>query len=222
MTFKPQSKIRHQQNPGLFSTRLTLQLGIFCLTGVALMSGCVSSGQYEAEKERALNFQRLLAQEEQRTGELDVRLQEEQQKNSSLESQNRQLSVEVDTLREQVGRQPEMASAKDMAGTAGDMEISPDMSFSDPSVLEFGLNDFSFDESSFKDLDMDKVEATDPDANRTEVSSLGTSNYYTVVKGDTLYRLSRIYGVTVEQLKEWNNLADNIISIGQRLIVKQP
>ena len=64
----------------------------------ALVSGCVSSGEYEAEKARALNFQRLLAQEEQRTGELDNRLQEAQQEITSLDSQNRELTVERDSL----------------------------------------------------------------------------------------------------------------------------
>jgi hypothetical protein len=36
--------------------------------------GCVMTEKYEAEKARALNFQRLLAQEEKRTGELDSEL----------------------------------------------------------------------------------------------------------------------------------------------------
>lgn len=40
-----------------------------------------------------------------------------------------------------------------------------------------------------------------------------------VQKGDTLYSISRLYGVSVDDLKRWNNLADNIISIGQKLLV---
>ena len=48
-------------------------------TGCALMmaglfmatTGCVFKETYEAEKARSLNFQRLLAQEEKRTAELD-------------------------------------------------------------------------------------------------------------------------------------------------------
>ncbi len=178
----------------------------------ALVSGCVSSGEYEAEKARALNFQRLLAQEEQRTGELDNRLQEAQQEITSLDSQNRELSAERDSLRDQVGRQQKGAPASDMPGTSSDMGISPDMSFSDPSLSEFELSDFSFDESDFNDLGMGK----------TDVGGFGDPTYYTVIQGDTLYRISRTYGVTVDQLKQWNHLTDNIISIGQRLIVSQP
>ena len=183
----------------------------------ALVSGCVSSGEYEAAKARALNFQRLLAQEEQRTGELDNRLQEAQQEITALDSQNRELTVERNSLRDQVGRQQKRAPASDMLGTSSDMGMSPDMSFSDPSFSEFELSDFSFDESDFNDLGMENTDATGFD-----IPTMGTQTSYTVVQGDTLYRISRTYGVTVNQLKQWNNLTDNIISIGQRLLVSRP
>ena len=220
MTSNLQSETRDHQDLGSCSTGLTLQVGLLCLMGMTLMTGCVSSGEYEAEKARALNYQRLLAQEEQRTGELDARLQEAQQEITSLGSQNRQLAAERDSLQEQVRRQSEREVPGDMSGTS--LDISPEMSLSDPSLSEFELSDFSFDESDFKDLGMDKADAADLDMGQTNVSGLGTSTYHTVVKGDTLYRLSRTYGVTIEQLKQWNNLTDNIISIGQRLIVSQP
>ncbi|WP_456437905.1 glucosaminidase domain-containing protein [Psychroserpens sp.] len=41
-----------------------------------------------------------------------------------------------------------------------------------------------------------------------------------VVKGDTLYSLSKIYNTTVDKIKLLNNLTDNELSIGQILIVK--
>ncbi|MFK7781030.1 glucosaminidase domain-containing protein [Psychroserpens sp.] len=41
-----------------------------------------------------------------------------------------------------------------------------------------------------------------------------------VVKGDTLYSLSKTYNTTVEKLKSLNNLTNNELSIGQILIVK--
>jgi LysM repeat protein len=40
---------------------------------------------------------------------------------------------------------------------------------------------------------------------------------HTVVKGDTLYSLSRKYDLTVKELKEINGFTDNTISIGQKL-----
>lgn len=40
-----------------------------------------------------------------------------------------------------------------------------------------------------------------------------------VIKGDTLYSLSRKYGVTVDQIKDWNKLEENTIKLGQKLVV---
>ena len=49
-----------------------------------------------------------------------------------------------------------------------------------------------------------------------------TENYYSVQPGDTLYSISNKYNVSIEDLKKWNNLATNILSIGQRLIIREP
>jgi hypothetical protein len=43
---------------------------------------------------------------------------------------------------------------------------------------------------------------------------------HTVVKGDTLYSISKKYGLSVSELQRLNNLKDNTISIGQTLKVK--
>lgn len=40
-----------------------------------------------------------------------------------------------------------------------------------------------------------------------------------VRQGETLFSISRQYSITVNQLREWNNLRGNQISIGQRLVV---
>ncbi|MAZ28766.1 MAG: N-acetylmuramidase [Cytophagaceae bacterium] len=44
---------------------------------------------------------------------------------------------------------------------------------------------------------------------------------YTVVKGDTLYSISRKYNITVDELKKYNNLSGNTIEIGQVLKVSK-
>lgn len=43
---------------------------------------------------------------------------------------------------------------------------------------------------------------------------------YTVKKGDTLYQIATNAGVSIAQLKEWNNLASDIIFVGQNLRVQ--
>ncbi|MCF6130852.1 glucosaminidase domain-containing protein [Flavobacterium wongokense] len=43
---------------------------------------------------------------------------------------------------------------------------------------------------------------------------------YTVVKGDSLYSISKKFNISVDDLKKKNNLTDNTISLGQSIIVK--
>ncbi len=43
---------------------------------------------------------------------------------------------------------------------------------------------------------------------------------HTVIRGDTVYNISKRYNITQDNLRAWNNLADNSIGIGQVLRVK--
>lgn len=52
---------------------------------------------------------------------------------------------------------------------------------------------------------------------RDQSSKSGSNLTHTVRKGDTLYSISRQYGVSVEAIRQANNLAGNIISVGQKL-----
>ncbi len=45
--------------------------------------------------------------------------------------------------------------------------------------------------------------------------------YHTVQRGETLERIAQRYGVSIEDLKKWNNLKSNRIVSGQRLVVKK-
>lgn len=47
-------------------------------------------------------------------------------------------------------------------------------------------------------------------------------NTYIVKRGDTLYSIARMFNITVNELKELNNLTTNTISIGQLLYLKTP
>ena len=44
-------------------------------------------------------------------------------------------------------------------------------------------------------------------------------DYYTVKSGDTLYSIAKKYGITVDKLKDLNNLKNNMISVNQKLLV---
>jgi 3D (Asp-Asp-Asp) domain-containing protein len=50
-------------------------------------------------------------------------------------------------------------------------------------------------------------------------SVLAATNTYTVKSGDTLYKISKTYKVTVIELKQWNHLKSDTIHPKQKLIV---
>ena len=129
------------------------QAGILCLLGTVLSAGCVSNEQYETEKIRGLNFQRLLAQEEKRANklnaqlaqkdkelnELNAQLKETKDKIASLESQNRELTAELDALREQSLRPQE--PVRDSPSLSQDSDASEDEPPSEPSLSDPFMSD---------------------------------------------------------------------------------
>lgn len=49
-----------------------------------------------------------------------------------------------------------------------------------------------------------------------------TEKSYKVASGDTLYRISQRFGVSVQNIKDWNYLKSDVIFVGQQLVLKQP
>ena len=45
--------------------------------------------------------------------------------------------------------------------------------------------------------------------------------YHTVAKGETMFRISKIYGVTIEQIQNWNNLNGAGVKEGQKLKINE-
>ena len=59
-------------------------------------------------------------------------------------------------------------------------------------------------------------EEPDPDLEEPE------DNIYIVQSGDYLYRIANDFGITVDNLIDWNNLESNSLFVGQELIVVDP
>lgn len=57
------------------------------------------------------------------------------------------------------------------------------------------------------------------DSPKTSSSVNAEANFHTVLQSQTLFSISRMYGKSIDQIKQWNNLVSNSISIGQKLIV---
>src|SRR5690348_10947218 len=189
------------------------------ICGGMLFSGCVLTEKYEAEKARSLNFQRLLAQEEKRTGELDNEVKRTKRELTEYETRNRELTAQVQAVREQMARVQEESEAikeaallerkakADMKRAAPAAKAAPPEP--SPNISELlGTTSGSQPESSAVPSDM-----------QMDVKS--GSNVHVVKPGETLYRISRRYGVKVDTLRKWNKLPDDIIEVGQKLIVSQ-
>ena len=194
---------------------------IVLLAGGLMLSGCVLNEKYEAEKARSLNFQRLLAQEEKRTGELDSEVKRTKQELAEYETRNRELTAQVQALREQMGHLQEEADAIKEAALLerkaradlkkAEAAVKPPPVETPPSISELlGTTPSTTAE----------VAGLLPPSEMQSETKLGPT-LHVVKPGETLYRISRRYGVKVDMLRKWNKLPDDIIEVGQKLIVSQ-
>lgn len=49
----------------------------------------------------------------------------------------------------------------------------------------------------------------------------GSSAYHTVAPGESMYQISRKYGVTIKDVMQWNNKSDFSVSAGEKLLIKK-
>jgi len=184
---------------------------VMIICGGLLMGGCVMAEKYDAEKARSLNFQRLLAQEEKRTGELDSEVKRAKNELLEYEARNRELTSQLQTSREQLARVQEEADAMKESAllerkAKGDMKraLTP-MRKSMPGEPTSDTSDLSASAKGTESM----------------LGGMRSPTAHVVKPGETLYRISRQYGVTVEKVRKWNKLSDDIIEVGQKLIVGQ-
>ena len=100
----------------------------------------------------------------------------------------------------------------------------------EPILVEYGFIDNQRDANKLKSNLTNYVEgavkAITEYAGYTYTPPLDGNNditegeYYIVNRGDTLYSISRKFNVSVDELRRLNNLNNNILQIGQRLLIK--
>jgi LysM repeat protein len=170
-----------------------------------LLTGCVMAEKYEAEKARSLNFQRLLAQEEKRTGDLDAELKRVKAQATELEGRNREMTAQMQAVREQLASiQEEAAAARETEGMRGTKKSKKAKQKTRPEPV-----------------------ATAPAPEATEAASApapggGSPSVHVVQAGETIFRIARQNGVSVQQIRQWNNLKNDVIEVGQQLVVSPP
>ena len=93
-------------------------------------------------------------------------------------------------------------------------------------IVEYGFLDNSTDAALLKKYWKDYAEAVVKavaDFVGVPYSYTGpilNENYYIVQNGDSLWSISKKYGVSVDKLKDINNLSGNLLSVGQKLLIK--
>lgn len=170
------------------------------ICGGLLLSGCVMAEKYDAEKTRSLNFQRLLAQEEKRTGELDSEVRRSKNELMEYEARNRELTAQVQASREEMARVQEEAEA---------MKESALLERKAKADMKRALTPTH------------KALPVEPGPTDSSLGSMRSPTVHIVKPGETLYRISLRYGITVDKIRKWNKLPDDIIEVGQRLTVGQ-
>jgi len=70
----------------------------------------------------------------------------------------------------------------------------------------------------YKDTVNQSIDSLEKQTLPTPIQS-NLPKYHTVQSGDMLGKIAQKYDITVEQLKTWNNLANDVIHPGQRLVV---
>ena len=192
---------------------------ITIICGGLLLSGCVMAEKYDAEKARSLNFQRLLAQEEKRTGELDSEVKRSRNELMEYESRSRELTAQLQTAREQMARVQEEAEAMKESALL-ERKAKADMKRKLTPMRKALPVDPMVDT-----MDMSaSAPGMTPEVSAMPGSlqgSMGSSAVHVVKPGETLYRISRQHGVSVDKVRKWNKLPDDIIEVGQKLIVGQ-
>lgn len=192
----------------------SFHIAMLCATAV-LATGCVMTEKYEAEKARALNFQRLLAQEEKRTGELDSELKRVKREATDLEGRNRELTAQIQAVREQLAKIQEDAAALRDAAVMKEQETLSRARKAAPKSKRHE----QMPEMSEYSAPPETVPAPPVPGGMPEDKMGGPAIYHQVKSGETLFSISRQYGLDVKTLKNWNNLSDSRIEVGQRLVV---
>ena len=61
-----------------------------------------------------------------------------------------------------------------------------------------------------------------PSAKTTSTPTPSDVTFHTVEKGENLFRISKMYNISVAELQEWNNLSTAYVRVGQKIRVTKP
>ncbi|MBG9989357.1 LysM peptidoglycan-binding domain-containing protein [Aerococcaceae bacterium DSM 111176] len=154
--------------------------------------------------------QQLAINTEDDTSETSVENTDDQtDESSSTESDSSQPSEEMEA--------DSTESAQDEDESAPTEEEATDSSASESTE---NSNESQTNSDTTEETSDETGEETNDDTDDTQ--SQTSSNTYTIRTGDTLSSIAAEHGVTVDDLRNWNDLTSDYIRIGDQLIVSEP
>ena len=96
----------------------------------------------------------------------------------------------------------------------------------EPVIVEYGFLDNTTDAELLKKYWKDYAEAVVKaiagyvGVPYSYTGPMLNDNYYIVQSGDSLWSISKKFGLSVDKLKDINNLSGNLLSVGQKLLIK--
>ena len=189
---------------------------LWMLLAVALaLPGCVTKESYTQQVNRTTNLQRLLAEEEKHSSDLNTDVTRLKNQVADLEAQNKLISDQLKDARsqvvrslEEVGRLQEEVHSHRASVKSKRQGVAPA-----PTEPPDRLGELQFET---------------PGANKGQAKTLrGMTTekdgavYHEVQRGDTLYNISKRYKTDVKTLKELNGLTSDDIRLGDRLMVSK-
>jgi LysM repeat protein len=180
---------------------------------ILALTGCVTKESYTQQVTRTTNLQRLLADEERRNADLNGEVARLKSQVSDLEAQNKLISDQLKDARaqvvrslEEVGRlqeevQSHRASVKSKRPGVAPAPTEP------PDRLG---------ELQFETLGTDKNKSA-----KVMTTAKTGAGYHEVKRGDTLFSIAKRYRTNVKSLRELNGLTDDLIRVGERLVVNE-
>jgi LysM repeat protein len=183
------------------------------LAMVLAFPGCVTKESYTQQVNRTTNLQRLLADEEKHSSDLNAEVARLKNQVGDLEAQNKLISDQLKDARtqvvrslEEVGRLQEEVQSHRASVKSKRQGVAPA-----PTEPPDRLG-----ELQFETLGANKRQAK---PSRGMTTGKNGAGYHEVQRGDTLFNIAKRYKTDVKTLKELNGLTGDEIRLGERLIV---
>jgi LysM repeat protein len=164
----------------------------------------------------ATTMMRLVAQEEKRTGDLDAELKRTKAMASELEGRNREMTAQIQAVREQLASiQEEAAASRETEGMRGTKGGSKSKKVKQKARSEAVA-------AAPAPAGSEPAPAPVPVPAQAPAQGGGSPAVHVVQAGETIFRIARQNGVSVQQIRQWNNLKNDVIEVGQELVVAPP